>query len=105
MRERARLHIAREAAEAATEHIAHLEAITAAGLAHLRLDEVLEDVLRAIAGAVDADRAVVLMLDAGARRARRARRLRRRGGRSGARSACRWASASPAASPPAAARG
>jgi hypothetical protein len=63
VRERERLHVAREAAEAASEHIGHLEAITRAGLAHLRLDEVLEDVLRAIAGAVRADRAVVLLLD------------------------------------------
>jgi sigma-B regulation protein RsbU (phosphoserine phosphatase) len=64
VRERERLQLARAAAEAASTHIGHLEAITAAGLAHLRLDDVLEDVLQVIAGAVGADRAVVLMLDA-----------------------------------------
>jgi hypothetical protein len=63
VRERERLHAARATAEAATTHIGHLEAITAAGLAHLHLDDVLEEVLEVIADAVDADRAVVLLLD------------------------------------------
>jgi putative methionine-R-sulfoxide reductase with GAF domain len=64
VRERERLRLARTAAESASEHIGHLEAITAAGLAHLRLDDVLADVLQVIAEAVGAERAVVLLLDA-----------------------------------------
>jgi phosphoserine phosphatase RsbU/P len=48
---------------AATERVRQLEAISAAGLAHLRLGEVLDDVLRAIARGLRADRAAVLLLD------------------------------------------
>jgi serine phosphatase RsbU (regulator of sigma subunit) len=63
VRERGRLRLATQAAAAGSQRVAHLEAIAVAGLAHLRLDDVLDDVLRAIAAAVDADRAMVLLVD------------------------------------------
>ena len=63
VRERERLRRASETAEAASRRIARLEAITAAGLAHIGLDDVLTDLLEAIASGVDADRAGVLLLD------------------------------------------
>jgi hypothetical protein len=51
----------REALERASDRIRHLEAISAAGLAHLSLDDVLVDVLAAIAAAVGAERAAILL--------------------------------------------
>lgn len=53
----------REALREAAERIRHLEAISAAGLMHLRLDDVLADVLTAIATAVGAERAVIVLPD------------------------------------------
>jgi putative methionine-R-sulfoxide reductase with GAF domain len=43
------------------DHIRRLESITAAGLTHLRLHDVLDDLLHAILGAITADRAVILL--------------------------------------------
>ena len=48
---------------AANERVRHLEAISAAGLQHLRLDELLQEILRLIAQAVGAPRAVLLLRD------------------------------------------
>src|SRR5215210_1536422 len=47
----------------AAERIRNLEAISAAGLVNLRLDDLLEEVLRLIADAVGCERAVLLLLD------------------------------------------
>lgn len=49
--------------QAATERIRQLETVSAAGLAHLRLGDVLDDVLRAIVEALRAERAAVLLPD------------------------------------------
>lgn len=49
------------------ERIRHLEAISSAGLQRVRLDDVLDDVLRAIAAAVGADRAAILLRDSAGR--------------------------------------
>ena len=49
----------------ATERIFNLEAISAAGLSNLRLDDLLDEVLRIIARAVGSPRAVLLLLDDG----------------------------------------
>ena len=51
--------------QAATERVHQLETISTAGLAHLRLGEVLDDVLQAIVRALHAERAAVLLCDAG----------------------------------------
>jgi phosphoserine phosphatase RsbU/P len=53
----------REELRAAAHRIRSLEAISAAGLMNLRLDDLLDEVLRIIAGAVGVERAVLLMLD------------------------------------------
>jgi len=47
----------------AAERIFNLEAISAAGLSNLRLDDLLDEVLRIIARAVGSPRAVLLLLD------------------------------------------
>ena len=41
----------------------HLQAISEAALAHLRFDELLEELLRRVSGVLDADTAAVLLLD------------------------------------------
>lgn len=53
----------RDELQDATERIRHLEAISAAGLAHLRLGDVLDDLLRAVVSALRAERAAVLLPD------------------------------------------
>ena len=53
----------REELLGAAERIRNLEAISAAGLLNLRLDDLLEEVLRRIAEAVGSERAVLLLLD------------------------------------------
>jgi putative methionine-R-sulfoxide reductase with GAF domain len=53
----------REELLAAAERIRNLEAISAAGLMNLRLDDLLREVLRIIAEAVGSERAVLLLLD------------------------------------------
>ena len=53
----------REELQLAADRIENLEAISAAGLANLRLDDLLRAVLTIIAGAVHADRAVLLLRD------------------------------------------
>jgi sigma-B regulation protein RsbU (phosphoserine phosphatase) len=53
----------RKELRAANERIRNLEAISAAGLQNLRLDELLDEILRLIAAAVDAPRAVLLLRD------------------------------------------
>jgi sigma-B regulation protein RsbU (phosphoserine phosphatase) len=53
----------REDLRSASHRIHNLEAISAAGLLDLRLDELLAEVLRIIAEAVGSERAVLLMLD------------------------------------------
>ncbi len=50
-------------APTAAERIRNLEAISAAGLVNLRLDDLLSEVLRIIAEAVGSERAVLLLLD------------------------------------------
>ncbi len=80
----------REELRAAADRIHNLEAISAAGLVNLRLDDLLDEVLRIIAEAVGSERAVLLLLDGG--RARRARGRRARRASSSTRSACRSAS-------------
>jgi sigma-B regulation protein RsbU (phosphoserine phosphatase) len=61
---REQLMAARAEALAAVQQIARLEAISFAGIAHLRLEDVLREVLRATAAAVGSDRAVLLLLEA-----------------------------------------
>jgi hypothetical protein len=56
---------ARAEAEAAVERIAQLEAISLAGITHLRLDDVLRDVLAAVVAAAQSDRAVLLLREEG----------------------------------------
>ena len=51
----------REELRVAAERIRDLEAISAAGLANLRLDDLLDEVLRIIAAAVGCERAVLLL--------------------------------------------
>jgi len=53
----------REELRRAADRIANLEAISAAGLVNLRLDDLLEEVLRLIAEAAGSERAVLLLLD------------------------------------------
>ena len=53
----------REELRAVSERVGHLEAISAAGLSNLRLDDLLDAVLRLIADAVRAPRAVLLLRD------------------------------------------
>ena len=53
----------REELRAAADRIRNLEAISAAGLVNLRLDDLLDEVLRIIAEAVGSPRAVLLLLD------------------------------------------
>lgn len=53
----------REELRSAAERIHNLEAISAAGLVNLRLDDLLDEVLRIIAGAVGSERAVLLLRD------------------------------------------
>jgi len=53
----------REGLRHAAERIRNLEAISAAGLLDLRLDDLLEEVVRLIAEAVGSERAVLLLLD------------------------------------------
>ena len=53
----------RDELQAATERVRHLEAISAAGLAHLRLGDVLDDLLQAVVRALRAERAAVLLPD------------------------------------------
>jgi phosphoserine phosphatase RsbU/P len=53
----------REELREAIERVRKLEAISAAGLANLRMDELLPALLAAIAGAVGSDRAVILLRD------------------------------------------
>ena len=53
----------RKELRAANDRVRKLEAISAAGLQNLRLDELLDEVLRLIAEAVDAPRAVLLLRD------------------------------------------
>jgi serine phosphatase RsbU (regulator of sigma subunit) len=53
----------REELRSAAHRIHNLEAISAAGLSNVRLDDLLEEVLRIIADAVGSERAVLLLLD------------------------------------------
>ena len=53
----------REELRSASHRIRNLEAISAAGLVNLRLDDLLVEVLRIIARAVGSERAVLLLLD------------------------------------------
>jgi hypothetical protein len=53
----------REELLAAADRIRNLEAISAAGLSNLRLDDLLDEVLRLIAEAVGSERAVLLLLN------------------------------------------
>ena len=53
----------REELRSAAHRIRNLEAISAAGLVNLRLDDLLDEVLRIIAEAVGSPRAVLLLLD------------------------------------------
>jgi serine phosphatase RsbU (regulator of sigma subunit) len=52
---------AREEAEAATQRLMHLEAISKAGLTHLDLDDLLQELLQRIKEIASADRAVILL--------------------------------------------
>lgn len=65
--ENARLHVAeREArmqAERSVERLAHLQAITEAGLAHLALDDALERMLSVLRLAIESDTAAILLVD------------------------------------------
>src|SRR5687767_11164566 len=52
---------ARAEAHAAFQRMTNLEAISVAGMSHLRLDDVLREVLTAVAAAAASDRAVLLL--------------------------------------------